>query len=64
MGIASVNALNSDHNNLTHTLSVILNDPGLRAKLAVKAKDKRLDPIGSCIGMRGSRVQAVSKVVL
>ncbi len=35
-------------------------DPGLRAKLAVKAKDKRLDPIGSCIGMRGSRVQAVS----
>ena len=35
-------------------------DPGLRSKLAVKAKDKRLDPIGSCIGMRGSRVQAVS----
>ncbi len=35
-------------------------DPGLRAKLAVKAKDKRLDPIGSCIGMRGARVQAVS----
>jgi N utilization substance protein A len=35
-------------------------DPGLRSKLAVKAKDKRLDPIGSCIGMRGARVQAVS----
>ena len=35
-------------------------DPGLRAKLAVKAKDKRIDPIGSCIGMRGARVQAVS----
>ena len=35
-------------------------DPGLRAKLAVKAKDRRLDPIGTCIGMRGSRVQAVS----
>ncbi|EEZ80807.1 MAG: transcription elongation factor [uncultured Candidatus Thioglobus sp.] len=35
-------------------------DPGLRSKLAVKSKDKRLDPIGSCIGMRGSRVQAVS----
>jgi N utilization substance protein A len=35
-------------------------DPGLRSKLAVKAKDKRIDPIGSCIGMRGSRVQAVS----
>ncbi|WXU00509.1 MAG: Transcription termination/antitermination protein NusA [Catillopecten margaritatus gill symbiont] len=35
-------------------------DPGLRSKLAVKTKDKRLDPIGSCIGMRGARVQAVS----
>ncbi|KAA0446047.1 MAG: transcription termination/antitermination protein NusA [Candidatus Thioglobus sp.] len=35
-------------------------DPGLRAKLAVRSKDKRLDPIGSCIGMRGARVQAVS----
>ena len=35
-------------------------DPGLRYKLAVKAKDKRIDPIGSCIGMRGARVQAVS----
>ena len=35
-------------------------DPGLRSKLAVKAKDKRIDPIGSCIGMRGARVQAVS----
>ena len=35
-------------------------DTGLRSKLAVKATDKRLDPIGSCIGMRGSRVQAVS----
>ncbi len=35
-------------------------DPGLRSKLAVRAKDKRLDPIGSCIGMRGARVQAVS----
>ena len=35
-------------------------DPGLRSKLAVKAKDKRIDPIGSCIGMMGARVQAVS----
>jgi len=35
-------------------------DPGFRSKLAVKAKDKRIDPIGSCIGMRGARVQAVS----
>jgi N utilization substance protein A len=35
-------------------------DPGLRAKLAIKAKDKRIDAVGSCIGMRGARVQAVS----
>ena len=35
-------------------------DPGDRAKIAVKANDTRTDPIGACIGMRGSRVQAVS----
>lgn len=35
-------------------------DPGARAKIAVKTNDKRLDPIGACVGMRGSRVQAVS----
>ncbi len=35
-------------------------DPGLRAKIAVKAHDKRIDPVGACVGMRGSRVQAVS----
>lgn len=35
-------------------------DPGSRAKIAVKAKDTRLDPVGACVGMRGSRVQAVS----
>jgi N utilization substance protein A len=35
-------------------------DPGSRAKLAVRSKDKRIDPQGACIGMRGSRVQAVS----
>jgi len=35
-------------------------DPGLRAKIAVKAKDSRIDPLGACVGMRGSRVQAVS----
>ncbi|OGT35780.1 MAG: transcription termination/antitermination protein NusA [Gammaproteobacteria bacterium RBG_16_51_14] len=35
-------------------------DPGARAKIAVKAKDPRIDPIGACVGMRGSRVQAVS----
>ncbi len=35
-------------------------DPGLRAKIAVRAKDPRIDPVGACVGMRGSRVQAVS----
>ncbi len=35
-------------------------DPGQRAKIAVKANDPRIDPIGACVGMRGSRVQAVS----
>lgn len=35
-------------------------DPGLRAKIAVKSNDQRIDPIGTCVGMRGSRVQAVT----
>jgi N utilization substance protein A len=35
-------------------------DPGSRSKIAVKTNDGRIDPIGACIGMRGSRVQAVS----
>lgn len=35
-------------------------DPGTRAKIAVKTNDKRIDPVGACVGMRGSRVQAVS----
>ncbi|MEZ5566118.1 MAG: transcription termination factor NusA [Gammaproteobacteria bacterium] len=35
-------------------------DPGLRAKIAVKSNDRRIDPVGACVGMRGSRVQAVS----
>lgn len=35
-------------------------DPGLRAKIAVKSIDPRIDPVGACVGMRGSRVQAVS----
>jgi len=34
-------------------------DPGVRAKIAVVAHDRRIDPIGTCVGMRGSRVQAV-----
>ena len=35
-------------------------DPGLRAKIAVRSSDPRLDPVGACVGMRGSRVQSVS----
>jgi len=35
-------------------------DPGARAKIAVKSNDRRIDPIGACVGMRGARVQAVS----
>jgi N utilization substance protein A len=36
-------------------------DPGVRAKIAVHTNDKRIDPIGTCVGMRGSRVQAVTQ---
>ena len=35
-------------------------DPGLRAKIGVRSLDSRIDPVGACVGMRGSRVQAVS----
>jgi len=35
-------------------------DPGVRAKIAVKTNDGRIDPVGACVGMRGARVQAVS----
>ncbi|TXH28619.1 MAG: transcription termination/antitermination protein NusA [Elusimicrobia bacterium] len=35
-------------------------DPGLRAKIAVKSNDQRIDPIGTCVGMRGMRVTAVT----
>ncbi|MDQ2697052.1 MAG: transcription termination factor NusA, partial [Pseudomonadota bacterium] len=35
-------------------------DPGARAKIAVKSHDPRIDPVGACVGMRGSRVQSVS----
>ena len=35
-------------------------DPGSRAKIAVQTNDGRIDPVGACVGMRGSRVQAVS----
>jgi N utilization substance protein A len=38
-------------------------DPGVRAKIAVKSKDQRIDPVGDCVGMRGARVQAVSNEI-
>jgi len=38
-------------------------DPGVRAKIAVKSSDPRIDPVGACVGMRGSRVQAVSNEI-
>ncbi|MDO5101639.1 MAG: transcription termination factor NusA [Lautropia sp.] len=36
-------------------------DPGVRAKIAVHTEDRRVDPIGTCVGVRGSRVQAVTQ---
>ena len=38
----------------------VARDPGARSKIAVKTNDGRIDPVGACVGMRGSRVQAVS----
>jgi len=37
----------------------VAREPGKRAKIAVKSKDKDIDPVGACVGMRGSRVQSV-----
>ncbi|CUX97041.1 transcription termination factor NusA [Candidatus Hoaglandella endobia] len=41
-------------------IKAVARDPGSRAKIAVKTNDKRIDPVGACVGMRGARVQAVS----
>lgn len=38
-------------------------DPGIRAKISVRSNDPRIDPVGACVGMRGSRVQAVSNEI-
>ena len=38
-------------------------DPGIRAKISVRSKDPRIDPVGACVGMRGARVQAVSNEI-
>ncbi len=41
------------------TIKAVARDPGSRAKIAVISKDSSIDPVGACVGMRGSRVQAV-----
>jgi len=38
-------------------------DPGSRAKIAVRSRDQRIDPVGACVGMRGSRVQSVTNEI-
>ena len=40
-------------------LNQLLRDPGSRAKICVKARDSSIDPVGACVGMRGSRVQTI-----
>ncbi|WP_343128054.1 transcription termination factor NusA [Buchnera aphidicola (Takecallis taiwana)] len=42
------------------TIQAVARDPGLRAKVAVKANNTTIDPVGACVGMRGARVQSVS----
>lgn len=41
-------------------VKAVARDPGLRAKIAVKTNDGRIDPVGACVGMRGARVQSIS----
>ena len=47
----------------TIEIKAIARDPGYRSKIAVKTYDGRIDPVGACVGMRGSRVQAVSNEI-
>lgn len=47
-------------NDGTIEIKAAARDPGSRSKVAVKTNDGRIDPVGACVGMRGSRVQAVS----
>jgi N utilization substance protein A len=47
----------------TIEIKAISRDPGYRSKIAVKTYDGRIDPVGACFGMRGSRVQAVSNEI-
>ena len=41
------------------SIKSVARDPGSRAKIAVTSSDKTIDPVGACVGMRGSRVQAI-----
>ncbi|HCU05756.1 MAG: transcription termination/antitermination protein NusA [Gammaproteobacteria bacterium GWE2_42_36] len=41
-------------------IKALARDPGLRSKVSVKTNDGRIDPIGACVGMRGSRIQVIS----
>lgn len=43
----------------TIEIKAVARDPGSRAKIAVYARDASIDPVGACVGMKGSRVQAV-----
>ncbi len=40
-------------------IKAVVRDPGFRAKIAVYARDERIDPVGACVGMKGGRVQAI-----
>lgn len=42
-------------------IKAVAREPGTRSKIAVVSRDERVDPVGSCVGMKGSRVQAVTK---
>jgi N utilization substance protein A len=42
-------------------ICAVARDPGMRAKIAVKTNDRRIDPVGACVGVRGSRVQVITE---
>ena len=42
-------------------IKAVVRDPGYRAKIAVASRDERLDPVGACVGMKGARIQGISR---
>ncbi|MEO0367984.1 MAG: transcription termination factor NusA, partial [Pseudomonadota bacterium] len=50
------------NDNIVEILSAA-RDPGMRAKIAVRSNDSKIDPVGACVGIRGSRVQSVSNEI-